>query len=73
MCQCISTANNKQVMESRGNSRMSLDNIHTKVTVCEHGQQAAIRTSWPAVIPSLSSKIWFFKVHRLQFVTLKNY
>ena len=46
---------------------------HTKVTVCEHGQQAAIRTSWPAVIPSLSSKMWFFKeVHRLQFVTLKN-
>ena len=67
-----STANNKQGMEFRGNSHTSLDNIHTKVTVYEHGKKAAIHTSWPAAIPSLSSKMWFFKVHRLQFVTLKN-
>lgn len=72
MCQCVSTANNKQGMESRGNARMSLDNIHTKATACQHGKKAVIHTSWPAAIPSLSRKMWFFKAHRLQLVTLKN-
>jgi len=72
MYQCISTANNKQGMKSRGNSLMSLDNIRMKVTVREHGKKAAIHTNWPAAIPSLNSKMWFFEVYRLQFVTLKN-